>query len=131
MVRDPGKNNYASAGAYFDLLPDVQEEDTEFFVRQARGEFRQDEDTDAEFFEMTMAILENAGYEHYEVSNYARPGFESVHNRACTGWVKIIWESDRARFRPLACSAGKMSAIIEPTSIGCFPENQHAERAKI
>src|SRR5262245_17323626 len=58
------------------------EEDTEFFVRQARGEFRQDEDMDAEFFEMTMAILENAGYEHYEVSNYARPGFESVHNRA-------------------------------------------------
>ena len=58
------------------------EEDTEFFVRRARGEFRQDEDTDAEFFEMTMAILENAGYEHYEVSNYARPGFESVHNRA-------------------------------------------------
>ena len=58
------------------------EEDTEFFVRQARGEFRQDEDTDAEFLEMTMAILENAGYEHYEVSNYARPGFESVHNRA-------------------------------------------------
>src|SRR5215813_5643227 len=58
------------------------EEDTEFFVRQARGEFRQDEDMDAEFFEMTMAILEDAGYEHYEVSNYARPGFESVHNRA-------------------------------------------------
>jgi len=27
------------------------EEDTEFFVRQARGEFRQDEDTDAEFFQ--------------------------------------------------------------------------------
>ena len=58
------------------------EEDTEFFARQARGEFRQDEDMDAEFFEMTMAILENTGYEHYEVSNYARPGFESVHNRA-------------------------------------------------
>jgi len=58
------------------------EEDTEFFARQARGEFRQDEDTDAEFFEMTMAILEDAGYEHYEISNYARPGFESVHNRA-------------------------------------------------
>ncbi len=58
------------------------EEDTEFYLRQAQGEFRQDEDTDAEFFEMTMATLEQAGYEHYEISNYARPGFESVHNRA-------------------------------------------------
>ena len=58
------------------------EEDTEFFLRHARGEFRQDADVDGEFFEMTMEILEHAGYRHYEISNYARPGFESVHNRA-------------------------------------------------
>jgi oxygen-independent coproporphyrinogen-3 oxidase len=61
------------------------EEDTEFFLRHARGEFRQDSDADAEFFEITMAMLEEAGYEHYEISNYARPGFGSVHNRAY--WV--------------------------------------------
>jgi putative oxygen-independent coproporphyrinogen III oxidase len=58
------------------------EEDTEFFLRYARGEFRQDADTGAEFFEIAMSILENAGYEHYEISNYARPGFSSVHNHA-------------------------------------------------
>jgi oxygen-independent coproporphyrinogen-3 oxidase len=58
------------------------EEDTEFFLRHTRGEFRQEPDGDAEFFEITMAILENATYGHYEISNYARPGFESVHNRA-------------------------------------------------
>ena len=58
------------------------EEDTEFFLRYACGEFRQDTDMDAEFFEMAMEILEDAGYEHYEISNYARPGFSSVHNRA-------------------------------------------------
>src|SRR6266567_4432163 len=58
------------------------EEDTEFFLRQSRGEFRQDADIDAEFFETTMSILEDAGYEHYEISNYAHPGFSSRHNRA-------------------------------------------------
>ena len=58
------------------------EEDTEFFLRQARGELRSDNDVEAEFFEMVMSILQAAGYEQYEISNYARPGFPSHHNRA-------------------------------------------------
>jgi oxygen-independent coproporphyrinogen-3 oxidase len=58
------------------------EEDTEFFLRQSRGELKANPDIDADFFQMAMSILENAGYEHYEISNYARPGFSSVHNRA-------------------------------------------------
>jgi oxygen-independent coproporphyrinogen-3 oxidase len=58
------------------------EEDTEFFLRHARGEFRQEADADADFFEWAMSMLEDAGYEHYEISNYARPGFASGHNRA-------------------------------------------------
>jgi oxygen-independent coproporphyrinogen-3 oxidase len=58
------------------------EEDTEFFLRQSRGEFRENPDADAELFEITMSILEAGGYEHYEISNYARPNFSSVHNRA-------------------------------------------------
>ena len=57
------------------------EEDTEFFLRHARGEFRQDADADAEFFDLAMSMLEAAGYEHYEISNYARAGFRSAHNR--------------------------------------------------
>jgi oxygen-independent coproporphyrinogen-3 oxidase len=58
------------------------EEDTEFFLRYARGELLQSTDADAAFFEMAMSILEDAGYEQYEISNYACPGFSSVHNRA-------------------------------------------------
>jgi oxygen-independent coproporphyrinogen III oxidase len=58
------------------------EEDTEFFLRHARGEYRQDEGNDARFFEAAMQMLQAAGYPQYEISNYARPGFESVHNRS-------------------------------------------------
>jgi len=58
------------------------EEDTEFFLRQSRGEFRVDAEVDADFFTLADELLGAAGFAHYEVSNYARPGFESVHNRA-------------------------------------------------
>ncbi len=56
------------------------EEDTEFFLRHARGEFRQNDDADAEFLDVAMSMLEAAGYEHYEISNYAKPEFRSLHN---------------------------------------------------
>jgi oxygen-independent coproporphyrinogen-3 oxidase len=58
------------------------EEDTEFFLRHSRGELRSDSDADAKFFETAMQLLSNAGYEQYEISNHARSGYSSVHNRA-------------------------------------------------
>ena len=57
------------------------EEDTDFFLRHSRGELRSDADVEGELFEMAMATLQHAGYEHYEISNYARPGFASAHNQ--------------------------------------------------
>ncbi len=58
------------------------EEDTEFLRRHTEGEFRSDPEADADFFNLADESLGGAGFEHYEVSNYARPGFQSVHNRA-------------------------------------------------
>jgi oxygen-independent coproporphyrinogen-3 oxidase len=39
-----------------------------------------DEDTVADMMELAMVYLRDAGYEHYEISNYAKPGRRSVHN---------------------------------------------------
>ena len=38
------------------------------------------EDEMAEFYENAQAILKAAGYEQYEISNWAKPGYASRHN---------------------------------------------------
>jgi oxygen-independent coproporphyrinogen-3 oxidase len=58
------------------------EEDTDFFRRLKAGEFRADEGRDADFFNLGIDLLEADGFEHYEISNYAKPGHRSVHNEA-------------------------------------------------
>ena len=37
---------------------------------------------DARLYELTMALLETAGYRQYEISNYASPGYQCQHNIA-------------------------------------------------
>ncbi|MEX1117395.1 MAG: radical SAM family heme chaperone HemW [Terrimicrobiaceae bacterium] len=58
------------------------EEDTEFFEKLGRGEFSPDEGLDADLFESTINDLEASGYDHYETSNYAKPGKACLHNLA-------------------------------------------------
>lgn len=56
------------------------EEDTAFFDSLKRGDVRMDEDIDARFFHLANGFLTSHGYEHYETSNYSRPGKRSTHN---------------------------------------------------
>ena len=39
-----------------------------------------DEELERQMYEMLMDKLTDAGYEHYEISNFAKPGFRSRHN---------------------------------------------------
>lgn len=56
------------------------EEDTAFFESLRRGEVCADEDRDAGLFHLADAVLAAEGYEHYETSNFAKPGMRSTHN---------------------------------------------------
>ena len=58
------------------------EEDTEYFRKLTGGTYVQNIEHDAQLFEATMDTLAAAGLAQYEISNYARPGHESRHNRA-------------------------------------------------
>jgi oxygen-independent coproporphyrinogen-3 oxidase len=57
------------------------EEDTAFFESLQRGEMNADEDRDASFFYLAHRLLTEAGFDHYETSNYAQPSHHSSHNR--------------------------------------------------
>lgn len=59
----------------------ILEENTELFNMYERHEFELlDEDTDIEMYEYTISYLKSNGYNQYEISNYAKKGFECKHN---------------------------------------------------
>lgn len=55
------------------------EEGTSFYRRRDSLDLA-DEDTVSEMYRMTSEVLRSAGFSHYEISNFARPGFEGKHN---------------------------------------------------
>lgn len=59
----------------------IYEEGTELWkLREKHRVQEADEETSVAFFSTLMDKLCQAGYEHYEISNFCRPGFASRHN---------------------------------------------------
>lgn len=66
----------------------IVEEGTPLFERQSRGElFLPDEDCERQMYVDTEKWLVGAGFSRYEISNYARPGYECRHN--CGYWRRV------------------------------------------
>lgn len=74
------------------------EEDTAFFEKLQAGVWKTDDTLQRDCFLHTVDFLKENGIEMYEISNFAQPGFESIHNRA-------YWQGkDYLGFGPSACS---------------------------
>jgi len=57
------------------------EEKTVFGTLQKKGKFPLiSDDVSAEQFEVLMEIMTREGYDHYEISNFSKPGYHSRHN---------------------------------------------------
>ena len=79
------KTNVAKAIAldipHMSLYSLILENHRVFMNRMRRGKLPlPKEDLEAEMFDYIIAELEKAGFEHYEISNFSKPGFESRHN---------------------------------------------------
>lgn len=64
----------------------ILEEGTQLYVNQKKYTFP-DEEEDREMYELTGRFLGEAGFHRYEISNYARDGWECRHNKVywCRG----------------------------------------------
>ncbi len=59
------------------------EERTPLYKQVQRGlVIPADDDTTCDRYQFTMDYLREHGYEHYEISSFARPGYRSQHNQA-------------------------------------------------
>ena len=85
QTMDQVKDNVAKAIAldipHMSLYSLILENHTVFMNRMRRGKLPlPKEEVEAEMFEYIIAELERAGFEHYEISNFSKPDFESRHN---------------------------------------------------
>jgi oxygen-independent coproporphyrinogen-3 oxidase len=80
------------------------EEGTSFAQMEKAGALLlPDEDESAAMHERAADILREAGYEHYEISNFARPGYRSRHNQ-------VYWQREGY----LGFGSGAHSFMKEP-----------------
>jgi oxygen-independent coproporphyrinogen-3 oxidase len=114
------------------------EEGTPFGRAVARGRLEEaDEELVLAMQELAEARLRAAGLRRYEISNYARPGFEAVHNRRYwerrpvlglgVGAFSTDPPGPQARFGVRRSNRRELAAYLECIEAGLSPEAGPAE----
>ncbi|HEO2278733.1 TPA: oxygen-independent coproporphyrinogen III oxidase [Streptococcus agalactiae] len=85
QMMDDVRSNVAKALSlnipHLSLYSLILEHHTVFMNKMRRGKLHlPTEDLEAEMFEYIISEMERNGFEHYEISNFTKPGFESRHN---------------------------------------------------
>lgn len=65
------------------------EEDTPLYAKLMQGIYKIDLDKEAELYHLTWSFLKDRGYQQYEISNFAKPGHLSIHNK--NTWMMHQW----------------------------------------
>ena len=101
------------------------EEDTALWLRLQRGQVeKRTADDEALFFERAWQALGSAGFDQYEVSNFARPGHACEHN--LNTWRMQEWLG----YGPSASSQFGLRRWTEPHSLGQWLEGLQSGRPK-
>lgn len=103
----------------------MYEEDTPLWKMLNTGKVKEiDEELSLTMFKELVCQLTDAGYEHYEISNFARPGYRSRHNSSYWHQVPYIGLGAAAHSFDLnsrQCNVADLKLYIEEINNGIIP----------
>lgn len=90
-VRDSVEEIASMEPEHISVYSLILEEGTRLYEKVENEQFSlPDEEVEREMYWEAKRILENNGYKHYEISNFAKEGYESKHNLDCWNQKEYI-----------------------------------------
>lgn len=101
----------------------IIEEGTPFYLEHESGRMvLPPDEAEEEMWRQGKQLLEAAGFEHYEISNFARPGFRSRHNQ-------VYWRNEE--YLGVGCGAHSFLRLAEPLAgVGAPSPRRSASRVQ-